>query len=135
MQAVQVSQNKMMRMLNGSTKKDHITSKSLLEKFNLPSVNQLAAEIKLIEAWKIMNVPDYPITLDLNNPSRDTGDRMVRESTTRQWKENAKFKNSRESFCIDTGKLWNKVHLDIKNAENINIAKSKIKKFCRTLEI
>ena len=82
-----------------------------------------------------MNVPDYPITLDLNNPSRDTGDRMVRESTTRQWKENAKFKSSRESFCIDTGKLWNKVHLDIKNAENINIAKSKIKKFCRTLEI
>ena len=54
MQAVQVSQNKMMRMLNGSTKKDHITSKSLLEKFNLPSVNQLAAEIKLIEAWNGM---------------------------------------------------------------------------------
>ena len=107
----------------------------LLEKFNLPSVNQLAAEIKIIEAWKIMNVQGYPITLDLNNPSRNTGDRMVRETTTRHWKDYAKLKNSRESFNIDTAKLWNQVNSDIKSAENINIAKSKIKKYCRTLEI
>ena len=135
MQSAQVAQNKMMRMLNGSSKTDHISIKSLLEKFNLPSVNQLSAEIKITEAWKIMHVTDYPITLDRNNPSRETGDRMVRDSTTRQWKEDAKYKNSRESFCIDTAKLWNKVHLDIKNAENINIAKTKIKAFCKTLEI
>ena len=82
MQAAQVAQNKMLRMLNGSSKTEHITSKSLLEKFNLPSVNQLAAEIKLIEAWKIMNVPEYPISLDSNNPTRNTGDRIVRDSTT-----------------------------------------------------
>ena len=134
MQAAQMAQNKMLRMLNGSSKKEHITTKSLLEKFNLPSVNQLAAEIKITEAWKIMNVPDYPITLNLNNPSRDVGDRTVRESTIRHWKEHAKYKNSRESFNIDTAKLWNQVHSDIKNADNINIAKSRIKKFCRTLE-
>ena len=82
-----------------------------------------------------MNVPDYPITLEQNNPLRDTGDRMVRESSIRHWKEHAKFKNSRESFSIDTAKLWNQVHSDVKNAENINIAKTKIKKFCRTLKI
>ena len=135
MHSAQVAQNKMLRMLNGSSKTDHVSTKHLLEKFNLPSVNQLAAEIKIIEAWKIMNVQGYPITLDLNNPSRNTGDRMVRETTTRHWKDYAKLKNSRESFNIDTAKLWNQVNSDIKSAENINIAKSKIKKYCRTLEI
>ena len=47
MMALQVAQNKMLRMMNGSSLKDHITTSSLLEKFNLPSVNQLAAEIKI----------------------------------------------------------------------------------------
>ena len=135
MQAAQVAQNKMLRMINGSTKKDHVTSKSLLDKFNLPSVNQLAAEIKLIEAWKIMHVQDYPITLDENNPNRATGGREVRSSTTRQWKDQAKYKNSSESFNIDTAKLWNKADNEIKNAETISRAKSLIKKFCKSLEI
>ena len=99
------------------------------------SVNQLAAEIKLTEAWKIMNVPGYPISLEPNNPLRNTGDRVVRETSTKQWKENAKYKNSRESFYIDTGKLWNSAPMEIKNAENISIAKTKIKTFCRSLVI
>ena len=107
----------------------------MLEKFNLPSVNQLAAEIKLIEAWKIMKVPEYPIILDTNNPQRDTGDRVVRDATTRQWKEHAKYKNSRESFNIDAAKLWNNADQNIKNAETLQSAKTLIKKFCRTLEI
>ena len=61
-----------------------------------------------------MNVPDYPISLDSNNPQRDTGDRIVRGSTTRQWKEHAKYKNSRENFNIDTARLWNLANNDIK---------------------
>ena len=40
----------MLRMMNGSALKDHITSESLLTKYKLPAVNQLAAEIKIIEA-------------------------------------------------------------------------------------
>ena len=135
MQAAQIAPNKMLRMLNGSTLKDHISTNTLLEKFNLPSVNQLAAEIKLTEAWKIMNVPDYPISLDSNNPQRDTGDRIVRGSTTRQWKEHAKYKNSRENFNIDTARLWNLANNDIKNADTLKIAKTKIKNFCKTLAL
>ena len=52
MKSAQIAPNKMLRMLDRVTLKDHVTSKSLLLKYNLPSVNQLAAEIKLIEAWK-----------------------------------------------------------------------------------
>ena len=34
---------------------DKIPIKSLLEKFKLKSVNQMAASIMLVETWKIMN--------------------------------------------------------------------------------
>ena len=78
-------------MINGSTIKDQITTKHLLAKFNIPSVNQLSAEIKLTEAWKIMNIPNYPITLEENNPNRNTGGRIVRETTKREWKEHSKY--------------------------------------------
>ena len=52
-----------------------------------------------------------------------------------QWKDQAKYKNSSESFNIDTAKLWNKADNEIKNAETISRAKSLIKKFCKSLEI
>ena len=135
MKAAQVAQNKMMQMLNGSTLKDHITTKQLLEKFNLPSVNQISAEIKITEAWKIMNIIDYPITLEENNPNRNTGDREARNTTQREWKEHSKHKASSESFTVDTARLWNKVDTEIKTAQSLGIAKSLIKKYCKTLEI
>ena len=42
MKATQVAQNKMMRMLDGVSLKEHVTSSSLLLKYNIPSVNKLA---------------------------------------------------------------------------------------------
>ena len=63
MKAAQVAQNKMLRMLEGVSLKEHITSSSLLLKFNVPSVNQLAGEIKLMEAWKATHVPLYPFQM------------------------------------------------------------------------
>ena len=52
---LQVAQNKMLRMMNGSTLKDHITSESLLNKHNLLSANQLAAEIKITISLEFQN--------------------------------------------------------------------------------
>ena len=133
--AMQIAQNKMLQMLEGVSLKDHITTKSLLDKHNLPSVNQISAEIKITEAWKIMNIIDYPITLEENNPNRNTGDREARNTTQREWKEHSKHKASSESFTVDTARLWNKVDTEIKTAQSLGIVKSLIKKYCKTLEI
>ena len=65
MSAVQVAQNKMLRVIEGVSLKQHIPSKVLREKFGLPVVNQLAAEIKLTEAWKSINLPNYPFQVNL----------------------------------------------------------------------
>ena len=60
MKAAQVAQNKMLRMLDDVSLKEHISSSFLLKKHGLPSVNQLAGEIKLVEAWKSIHVTSYP---------------------------------------------------------------------------
>ena len=55
---------------------------SLLKKFNLLSVNQLNANVKLVEIWKALNLEDYPLKIEQQsvNSSRvstraDTKDR------------------------------------------------------------
>ena len=77
MKATQVAQNKMLRMVDGVSLKEHVTSSSLLQKYNIPSVNQLAGEIKLMEAWKATHVPYYPFKMTKNYPNRTINDREV----------------------------------------------------------
>ena len=106
-------------MLDGVSLKEHITTSSILKKYNLPSVNQLAAEIKLVEAWKIMNIPNYRLILEDNNPNRLPRQRSVRPTSIKQWKDSANLKCAQESFTIDTSKLWNHLPTNIINAKSI----------------
>ena len=62
--AIQVLQNNLLRFLNGSKIKDKISVRNLLTKFELLSVNQLAAQIKLGEMWKAMIIEDYPLKVE-----------------------------------------------------------------------
>ena len=135
MKATQIAQNKMLRMLDGVSLKDHTTSSSLLQKYNLPSINQLAGEIKLMEAWKATHVPSYPFQILDNNPKRLISEREVRATTTKKWKDHAKTKAARESMSIDCARLWNFAPPEVTNAVNLAAAKREIKKFSRTLEI
>ena len=135
MKAIQVSQNKMLRMLDDVSLKDHVTSASLLQKYNLPSTNQLAGEIKLIEAWKSISIEDYPFKMDANNLNPAQTERILRPSSTKLWKDNARTKIGSNSFSIDTAKLWNECPEEKKTACSIGIAKKAIKKYCATFEI
>ena len=119
-------------MLEGISLKDHVTSISLLKKYNLPSVNQLSGEIKLTEAWKSIHVPNYPFKIVPNNTFVSNSDRSLRTNSIRIWKDTANSKAGINSFCMDTAKLWNNCPVEIKNATSIGIAKSAIKKFTRT---
>ena len=135
MKSIQVAQNKMMRMLDGISLKEHVTSSSLLKKYNLPSVNQLAGEIKLMEAWKSTHVPSYPFQMRENNPNRPLVDREVRLNTNKKWKDYAKTKAASVSMSIDCARLWNLAPSVVTNAETKFTAKREIKKFSRSLEL
>ena len=135
MKDVQICQNKMLRMLDRVSLKEHVTNKSLLAKYNLASVNQLAAEIKLLEAWKAINVTNYPFQMEKNNPDRiDTG-REIRTTSIKEWKDDYKTKAASENVSRDTARLWNNAPTVIKMALSLRKAKSEIKKYVKTLEI
>ena len=135
MDAVQVSHNKMLRMLDRISLKDHITSSSLLKKYNLPSVNQLAAQIKLIEAWKSLNIEHYPVRLEPNNPNRMETGRAIRASSIKFWKDDAKTLAAKMSFNRDAARLWNSAPEQIKNVSTLNGAKKEIKIYCNTFTL
>ena len=70
--ATQIAQNKMIRMVENVSLKEHFKSVDMLKKNGLLSVNQLVAQIKLTEAWKSINIEDYPVKLENNQTMRQT---------------------------------------------------------------
>ena len=61
----------MMRAINRTKIKDRVSVKHMLEKFNLLSVNQMAAKIKLLEVWKMVNTEGSPLQLEPYNTTRN----------------------------------------------------------------
>ena len=135
MQAAQISQNKMLRLLNNTTLSDRISTEDLLNTTNMLSVNQLAANIKLNEAWKACNVENYPIQLEPNHDNLIPNDRIVRSTTTRHWKEDGKTNTARDSFSRSTAKIWNQAPTNIKECKSITLAKKLIKTYCKSLPV
>ena len=130
------TQNRMLRMLNGTTIKDKISSCKLLEKFGLLSVNQLSAKIKLIEGWKIVHEEDYPLTLEPYKTKIIRGDQhFLRLHPNQIFRDSCKYVKSEASFHIDTAKLWNNAPTEVRKAPNLNTAKKNITVFCKTLPI
>ena len=54
---------RMMRTMVGKNLSDHISTSELLRMTNMLSVNQLNAQIKLVEIWKAANVENYPLKI------------------------------------------------------------------------
>ena len=136
LKSLQSTQNRMLRMLNGTTIKDKINSGILLEKFGLLSVNQLSAKIKLIEGWKIVHKENYPLTLEpYHTESNRDGQHSLRLQHNRVFWDSCKYVKSETSFHIDTAKLWNNAPSDVRNAPNLYAAKKNINVFCKTLPI
>ena len=124
-----------MRLLVNAPFNDRTSTEELLEKTGLLSVNQLAASIKLIEVWKGLNIPNYPIQLEPNNPTQLETVRQMRPTTTRLWNQDAKSMAAKCSFSRNAAKLWNGAPLNIKTTVNLNSAKKEITKYCKTLPI
>ena len=133
--SLQTTQNRMLRALNGTRIKDKVSTKSMLEKYDLMSVNQLAATIKLTEVWKIKNQEQYPLKLEPYNPHANRIQQLLRNKTNRVFNDSCRLKNSESSFHIDAARVWNAAPESVQNALTLSIAKSKIKIFCKTLPV
>ena len=87
----------------------------------------MAAEIKLTEAWKSLNIKNYTFQLEPNNPGRNDGGREIRMSSIKMWKDDSKSRAASESMSRDTARLWNTVPDSIKTAKTLCGAKRLIK--------
>ena len=127
MKMTQMSQNKVLRMLNRSRIKDRVSNKEMLEKFELMSVNQVVAQIKLTEAWKAMNDKKYPLKLRRQGNVNNEESREVRLSTRKDMMDGGRYKATRESFTREAGRMWNQAPMEIKTAKTLFAAKKLIK--------
>ena len=85
----------MLRLLDGCRVKDKRKIKEMQERFDLLSINQPLAQIKIQEILKVSRKPKYPINLLKKRTSNEEEtNRNVRESTRRDMQEGGKTKLS-----------------------------------------
>ena len=107
----------------------------MLEKFNLLSVNQLAAKIKLLEVWKMVKTEGGPLQLDNYKPMNSKNKHDLRDQQNRIFNDSCRLLKSEQSFHVDAAKLWNGAPLEIRSSLTISAAKSATTKYCLTLPI
>ena len=95
------------------------------------SVNQMNAQIKMTEAWKINHIKDYPTKWEHKITAED--ERLTRAGTLNKIPETAKSKMTQSCFNNDAKKLWNKAPMSFKQCTTIQIAKKAIKSFVKSL--
>ena len=134
MKTLQLAQNRLLRLLNNSRVKDRVSVATMLEKFNLPSVNQLAAEIKLIEVWKSLNTENSPIRLEPYNANSNPV-QQLRTKSNRIFDDSANLKASRSSFNVDAARIWNMAPDRVRSAKSLAEAKRIIKLHTKSLPI
>ena len=132
-EALQVVQNNLMRMLNGSKIKDKIPISVLLEKFKLLSVNQLNAQVKLLEMWKVTYVEGYPLKVVHQNV-KESGMSTRADIKKRPCEIGMKIL-TRKTCISDAIKIWNKAPESITYCVSLYTAKKEIKKFVKSLPI
>ena len=121
----------MLRYMNGSKIADKISTTSILSKFETLSVNQLNAQIKLVDMWKANNLINYPTKIHKIDPNelRTT----TRAVTSGRLKEVGLTVCAKNTFFNDGVKAWNKAPDSIKNCKTIWAAKKAIKSYVKSL--
>ena len=94
LKSLQLTQNTMLRAINGSKIKDKVSTKSMLIKFDLLSVNQLAAKIKLIEVWKSVQKEGYSLSLEPYRPKSTINGHDLRDQKNRTFNYSCKHSKS-----------------------------------------
>ena len=131
--SIQLIQNKLMRSLNGTKVKDRISISSLLEKLGMLSVNQLNAQVKLVEIWKAINVDNYPLKIE--QQTRNDERASTRADTIGRPVEIGRTNLTQRSCISDAIRLWNIAPVTVTSSMSLAQAKAEIKKYVRRLPI
>ena len=128
---IQTTQNRMMRSLLGKRISDRVPTVELLKTTNTLSINQLNAQIKIMEIWKAKNIEDYP--LKLNKKEVVTGNINTRACTQGKLIVPGTKPIMQRSCITDAIRLWNKLPTNITSAPTLATAKKASKAFVKAL--
>ena len=131
--ALQKTQNRLIRLLSGTKLSNKISTGSLLKNLKMLSVNQLNAQIKLTEIWKAVNNENHPISVKKSTLIQ--GERELRSKFDGKLIESGFSNLAKDSFLSDAIRLWNKAPDAITKCSSIYSVKKEIKVFVKTLPI
>ena len=133
LERLQVTQNKCARFLHGSTLLDKINMKTIYKETKLLSVNQINAQIKLVEVWKSLNLKNYPIQWSTRSEvMKRTG---LKDSNKPELQVKGRSHLQTLTFSNDAAKIWNEAPKNIRESKTLVSAKKYIKLFVQTLPI
>ena len=135
LKAIQLMQNKMIRMLNNVKLSDKQSTSSLLKRVNMLSVNQINAQIKLTEIWKAVNNVECPLNIIKMKDVLPERPLRSKNETENNLLEIGLSEISKKTFINDGVRLWNSCPSVIKQSKSLFTAKKEIKKFVINLPI
>ena len=121
------------RLLNGNSLLDKIPTTKIFKDLNIPSVNQINAQTKLLQVWKSQQSETFPIQWVRRNEAIQ--DRRTRASKENLVTEYVGGHTLMATFISDAARVWNLAPESIKNCTSLLMAKKRIKEFSLTLPI
>ena len=97
------------------------------------SVNQLNAQVKLLEIWKAINVEDYPLKIKLQT-ANESGV-TTRASEKGRPINIGKTTTTQNTSTSDAIRIWNLAPDTVTDSKTVYQAKNQIKSFVKTLPI
>ena len=129
--AIQITYNKLVRFINNKTIKDRLESRLLFSKTGWLSFNQINAQVKLLEAWKMVHVDDYPLKFEQKVSILNS--RTTRSVWNGEVIESGSSKIGTSTFMSEAARAWNKKLPLLKDITSVHTAKKEIRKIVVTL--
>ena len=126
---IKVIFNRMLRILCGTVQENRMSVKKMLQKLDWLSINQMAAEVRLIETWKALNLDSSLAGMfeKVQGRTRAANQNRVKLEKNCKLREN--------SFLYPACKLWNRAPLSVVEAKSESHARKAIRAFVKSLPL
>ena len=133
MQRVQVELNNGLRIVLGKRLTDHVPVADMLSQIGIPSVNQLAVEMTIMETWRQMKnelpAGEYFVGVD------SVSERSTRRTGKRYLVPPPADRSGYAKFMDQGTKVWNVCPQEVRDGDDEKTVKTVVKQFARSMPI
>ena len=112
---------------------DKVPTSKIYKDLNMQTVNQINAQIKLLDVWKSLQSESHPTKWSRRNETNP--ETRTRSAITNNLNEAYGGKIITSTFVNDAAKLWNNAPESIKSCTSIYSVKKEIKKYTGKLPL